>query len=514
MSDIFVSYKCEEVATALKLRSALRGDGYSVYWDQNLQCGKQWADQLDRELLGAKVVVVLWSVASTASDWVKHEASVAKSRGVLVPAKIDACTLPPSLAAVQASDLVGWNGSEDDPGYRKLVSAIRAILMQSRLRRIRNLLLWALPVLALGAGIVFSLSTLRTSGASEPSHSSESEEPIAGDRLENLLLFGSGSVYEQLSSMSLQFDGARFLKPMSPDSSTPVNVTRQSDTLVIAVDNGTRPGLQLLSDATERAADIPAPFAPMMAMAARSPCDFPGVFASPDIKYYAVRIDRGDDTFQVVFGRTRNTADSAQFPTCFGDEPQPSANTQAQLELNVVESCISWCSNHPDCEIRLPSEDSGTLSYLDAFVPSLATLRQSEGPSKFIYRDLHREWPSGDKHWIALGSRELHGPPLQVESQRAVHRYSIAVYNFQLSNGRRTKPHFLVGAFSTCGSTCAVSNGECSFLARLRERMLGAQGFEAASSALAPFEECAVSLSAVPRCTAPQNVYVFGDTGE
>jgi hypothetical protein len=97
MGHIFISYKREDVVQARQVRQALRAEGFHVWWDEDLQGGQQWAAAIDSALLDASVVVVLWSPLSVQSDWVKHEASIAKSRRILVPATIDAFCRGPSL---------------------------------------------------------------------------------------------------------------------------------------------------------------------------------------------------------------------------------------------------------------------------------------------------------------------------------------------------------------------------------------------------------------------------------
>ena len=59
MGYIFISYKREEVSKARQVRQALRGEHLNVWWDENLQGGQQWAEEIDNALLNATVVVVL-----------------------------------------------------------------------------------------------------------------------------------------------------------------------------------------------------------------------------------------------------------------------------------------------------------------------------------------------------------------------------------------------------------------------------------------------------------------------
>jgi hypothetical protein len=90
--QLFISYKREDAATAGAVRRGLMALGFSVWWDEKLQTGQKWDEEIDEALRKAEAAVVLWSEAAVRSDWVKHEASVAKSRQKLTHAQIEDCT--------------------------------------------------------------------------------------------------------------------------------------------------------------------------------------------------------------------------------------------------------------------------------------------------------------------------------------------------------------------------------------------------------------------------------------
>ena len=82
MADVFISYASEDRERAAKLASALGEHGWSVWWDRKIVAGQAFDQVIERELETAKSVVVLWSIHSVESEWVKNEASVASERGV------------------------------------------------------------------------------------------------------------------------------------------------------------------------------------------------------------------------------------------------------------------------------------------------------------------------------------------------------------------------------------------------------------------------------------------------
>ena len=85
MADIFISYKKEDAGRVIRMVEALRAEGFDVWWDHGIKAGTEWDRSIHKELYAAKVVIAIWSNASVAAPWVKEEATVGKSRGVLVP---------------------------------------------------------------------------------------------------------------------------------------------------------------------------------------------------------------------------------------------------------------------------------------------------------------------------------------------------------------------------------------------------------------------------------------------
>ncbi len=75
--------------------------------------------------------MVLWSKSSVRSRWVRAEAQEGASRGILVPVLIERVKIPLAFRTIQASDLIGWEGSPT-PDFQRLVADISALIGQSR----------------------------------------------------------------------------------------------------------------------------------------------------------------------------------------------------------------------------------------------------------------------------------------------------------------------------------------------------------------------------------------------
>ena len=110
MADIFISYAREDQEVAQQLAGALEAQGWSVFWDRVIPAGETWRSFTGKALKDAQCVVVAWSTSSIDSDWVHEEAEDAKERGILVPVFIESVAPPFGFRAIQAADLVGWNG--------------------------------------------------------------------------------------------------------------------------------------------------------------------------------------------------------------------------------------------------------------------------------------------------------------------------------------------------------------------------------------------------------------------
>jgi len=138
MTDIFFSYSSKDRERVRPVRDALAAQGFDVFWDQEVPTGLDWDRWIRDHLNKSKCALVFWSINSIASDNVRHEATVAKQHGKLVPVMLDALTaeqFPMGLYAVQGANLASWTGDDDHVGWSELRRQIETKLTPLWVRR-------------------------------------------------------------------------------------------------------------------------------------------------------------------------------------------------------------------------------------------------------------------------------------------------------------------------------------------------------------------------------------------
>ncbi|MGZ9257520.1 MAG: TIR domain-containing protein [Candidatus Binatia bacterium] len=129
MADIFISYANEDRETAGHLARALESAGMSVWWDRRIPAGRTWRAVLEEALQGMRCLIVLWSENSLKSPWVLEEAEEARRlEKLLFPVLIETVAPPVGFRAIQAANLIDWDGSADAPAVPLLIADLKALL--------------------------------------------------------------------------------------------------------------------------------------------------------------------------------------------------------------------------------------------------------------------------------------------------------------------------------------------------------------------------------------------------
>jgi len=124
VARIFLSYARADVDCAKKLADLVARAGHDVWWDRELHGGSRFTAEIDKALLDAEAVIVLWSDASLESAWVQDEAAEGRDSNRLVPAVIDEVRPPLGFRQYQAIDLTDLRNGEQPKQIEELLRAI------------------------------------------------------------------------------------------------------------------------------------------------------------------------------------------------------------------------------------------------------------------------------------------------------------------------------------------------------------------------------------------------------
>lgn len=131
MAEVFISYSQADRPRVAAIATALEAKGHDVFWDPEIPPGESWESVIQRELEGARCVIVVWSRASLDSDWVREEADYGKRKRLLVPILIDDVEPPLGFSRIQAADLRGWSGDPHDANWGRIVDRIDYLINEA-----------------------------------------------------------------------------------------------------------------------------------------------------------------------------------------------------------------------------------------------------------------------------------------------------------------------------------------------------------------------------------------------
>ncbi|MEM5471942.1 toll/interleukin-1 receptor domain-containing protein [Hoeflea sp. AS60] len=126
MADVYLIYAREDEGAARNLFDNL-SPRWSVWWDQLVK--ERFSDEIVAEMAKTRCAVVLWSKASRIKDTVIDEVKLAQKQSVkIVCASLDGSEPAYGFGGYSTSDLSGWMGENDHPGYKLLFGRLMSVL--------------------------------------------------------------------------------------------------------------------------------------------------------------------------------------------------------------------------------------------------------------------------------------------------------------------------------------------------------------------------------------------------
>jgi len=84
LSQVFVSYKREQIEFAQSFESKLKGAGFDVWMDRDIRVGTEWREIIDEEIRKSIAVIVIMTQEAKGSEYVTYEWAFANGAGVRV----------------------------------------------------------------------------------------------------------------------------------------------------------------------------------------------------------------------------------------------------------------------------------------------------------------------------------------------------------------------------------------------------------------------------------------------
>ena len=131
MYHLFISYARSDREWVGRLAQVLRSvrPDWAIWWDRDMEGGRNIGSAIEAELEQAQCVLVVWSEKSKVSRWVTDEADDAAENNKLLPILMEAeIRQPCGFRRINALDLSDWDGTADAAVFQELLSHIESRL--------------------------------------------------------------------------------------------------------------------------------------------------------------------------------------------------------------------------------------------------------------------------------------------------------------------------------------------------------------------------------------------------
>lgn len=142
MGQVFISYSNRDRERVAEMVSALKGEGYQVWWDADLTPGGDWDLEIQQALEQCRTVLVVWSENAMQSREVRAEATYALNENKLLPVRIEPVKIWARYNIVQYEDVL------DRPLHRDPNWPAVMLHLRSRIGHAPAVLVTAPPIAA------------------------------------------------------------------------------------------------------------------------------------------------------------------------------------------------------------------------------------------------------------------------------------------------------------------------------------------------------------------------------
>lgn len=127
--SLFVSYARADAPFVRMLAKDLRAAGHEVWFDEHdIKGGQDWQQAIERGLASCEAVVVVLTLTSVVSEYVRREYGYAiNEKKLVVPIIRERCDVPDDLRPMQYLDFT----TSYDGGLKKLLSSLEALPVHS-----------------------------------------------------------------------------------------------------------------------------------------------------------------------------------------------------------------------------------------------------------------------------------------------------------------------------------------------------------------------------------------------
>ncbi len=126
MADIYIVYASEDCAVAEKLHGLL-SPRWVIWWDDKIT--GRFARAIEAEIQRAGCMVPVFSASSRNKDTFTEELRLGQRHGIeILPIRLDDSDPPYPFGAYSQTDMRGWNGEIDHPGYLQLQRRMAAVV--------------------------------------------------------------------------------------------------------------------------------------------------------------------------------------------------------------------------------------------------------------------------------------------------------------------------------------------------------------------------------------------------